>query len=124
MTIKNLAGQIASDAYPDVYQIDPATILLVITIIKGVIGAIQKCREENDNPNRFTSDVSAITYVVNRPSAADKRTMKRIVRRKMGWWKYWWEGKQVCESLFKSGRTMDRKTVRKVLIDIEMEEDN
>lgn len=74
--------------------IDPATIMLVITLVTEIVKAIQKCKAKPTDG----------LVLVNFPSEREKRVLKRKIRQKLGWRRYWKEGDAYYDATLKTGQ--------------------
>ncbi len=75
-------------------MLDPATIILVATIVSEVIKMIKKCREKPED---------SIT-LVNLPNEKEKRVLKRKIRKTLGWRKSFKEGDKYYNAVLDTGR--------------------
>ena len=79
-------------------MMDPATIALIAKVSIKVIATIRQCKNSE-------SDIQSI---INSPDPQDEGSLKRIVRRELGWFKYFLIGAKVVRSLKSVGSKMDR----------------
>ena len=73
--------------------IDPATIILLGKISLSIIRAIKKCEKGAD----------AREGIIKNPTEANKKVLKRIVRRELGWVKYLLIGGKVINAMKEMG---------------------
>src|SRR3989337_709252 len=69
--------------------IDPASIALISSIVLEVIKIIQGCRKTPEE----TVDM------VQSPIAKEVNIVKTVVRRRMGFFRYWWNGGKVIKAV-------------------------
>ena len=75
-------------------MVAPATLALIARITISVIKAIKACKESSEDREN----------IIRNPSSADEDTLKRIVRKKLGWWKYFLIGGKVIKSIKETGK--------------------
>jgi hypothetical protein len=74
---------------------DPMTAMMIGSMVLELIKIIKKCREKPE---------TAVT-VAHYPTPQEKRILKRVVRRKLGFFKNWNEGDRYVEAILDSGKT-------------------
>ena len=87
----------SSDSREQEVMVDPATLMLIAKISIAVIKAIKACKESADD--RET--------IVRKPSLANEGVLKSIVRKKLGWWKYFIIGKKIISAMKEMGTEVD-----------------
>jgi hypothetical protein len=79
--------------------VDPATMMLVITLVTTIIKAIQSCKEK---------PAEAVT-VAHHPSNREIKLLKRKIRQELGWIRYWREGEQYYQAVRATGKDLTVK---------------
>ena len=74
--------------------LDPATIMLIAKISLAVIRAIKHCKESAEDRESIVRD----------PSTSDEDMLRRIVKKKPGWWKYFLIGGKVISAIKDTGK--------------------
>ena len=90
-TAKEL-GKIQND---DKIEFDPATILLLIELIMGIIQAIQKCRNPQPIP----------TLAAN-PGIVGRYRLRRILKNKLGVALFYEDGSDMEKALLETGKNL------------------
>lgn len=73
--------------------VDPATLMMIMTIISGVIKALQECRKNRQE---------AVKVAYN-PGPVEKRVLKRQIRKNLGWRKSLTEGNKYYNAILAEG---------------------
>jgi hypothetical protein len=76
--------------------VDPATIMLIITLVSTIISAIQKCKAKPEEA----------VVVAHHPTPREEKLLKRKIRQQLGWVKYWREGQQYYEAVRSTGKDL------------------
>lgn len=76
--------------------VDPATIMLIITLVSTIISAIQKCKAKPEEA----------VVVAHHPTPREEKLLKRKIRQQLGWIKYWKEGQQYYEAVRATGKEL------------------
>ena len=76
--------------------VDPATIMLIITLVSTIISAIQKCKSKPEEA----------VLVAQYPDPREQRMLKKTIRKKLGWIKYWKEGDSYYEAVVATGKNL------------------
>lgn len=74
--------------------LDPASISLYITIIKGVIVLLEQCKE--------TPETALV--VVHHPTRTEEVALKKEIRKQLGIWNNWRHGSKIYEAMVKTGK--------------------
>lgn len=77
-------------------MLDPATIMLIITLVSGIISAIKKCKEKPEEA----------VVVAHHPTPREEKLLKRKIRQHLGWIKYWREGEQYYQAVRATGKDL------------------
>jgi hypothetical protein len=77
-------------------MLDPATIMLIITLVSSIISAIQKCKAKPEEA----------ILVAHYPTHREEKLLKRQIRKELGWVKYWKEGQQYYEAVKATGKDL------------------
>lgn len=94
---KNIEMEVQKDADGKVpVFVDPATITLVITAIAEIVKIIRACRKTDEE----------VVQTIHTASYADRRVVKRVLRRRLGWFKYWREGDKYEDAIVKQGKNI------------------
>lgn len=80
-------------------MLDPATIMLIITLVSSVISAIKKCKEKPEEA----------VVVAHFPTPREEKMLKRKIRQQLGWLKYWREGEQYYQAVRATGKDLTAK---------------
>ena len=72
--------------------VDPATIMLMASVVSEIVKRVRKCRQSDSVPES-----------AQKPTMFEKAVVKRITRRKMGIRKYLRDGKKVMKAVFDVG---------------------
>lgn len=76
--------------------VDPATIMLIITLVSTIISAIQKCKKEPENA----------VMVAHYPTHKEERLLKRKIRQHLGFVKYWKDGENYFQAIRTTGKEL------------------
>lgn len=85
-------------------SIDPITVLIIINIVIEVVKLINECQEED------TNEVKKL----NKPSKLEKRILKRIVRKELGFFRYWFYGNSYLNALEKTGQKITKQELQEL----------
>ena len=94
---------------------DPATITLITTIVLQVIKLIKHCTKDSETPEKEALEVA------HRPSYRAERQLNRILRKKLGWKKYWKEGTKYKEAILDEGKTLTKEDILGLYTDEEQQ---
>ena len=83
----------SSDSREQEVMVDPATLMLIAKISISIIKAIKACKDSAEDRESIVRD----------PSLADEGVLKGIVRKKLGWWKYFLIGGKVISAIKEMG---------------------
>lgn len=110
MSIENLAQKVQDKLVTkqDVV-IDPATVMLIMTIVSGVIRAWKECKKKPEEA----------VVVAQYPTDKEKRGLKRLIRKELGLRKYWKEGSKYYDAVLEAGSEITTKDLRDVFRDTE-----
>ncbi len=112
-TIKSLAERVQNDLeHKQQVFVDPATIMMIIALTEAVLKAVKACREAREAKKAKEAQLSKITdnqaelisYNMRHPTDREKRQLKRIVRKEIGFVKYWKEGEKYTNALLETGK--------------------
>jgi len=112
-TIKLLAERVANDLeHKQQVFVDPATIMMIIALTEAVLKAVKACREareakkakEQQQIKITDSQAELISYNMRHPTEREKRQLKRVVRKEIGFVKYWKEGEKYTNALLSTGK--------------------
>lgn len=86
--------------------IDPGTIILILELIKLLAETYNKCKEKR-----------SVEKTLIDPSTLEKIILKRVIRKKLGFWKNFFEGKYYFEAFLEEGKRQESiKTFKSILI--------
>lgn len=95
--ISNIAQKLQDNLhYKQQVVIDPATIMLIISITTTVIKAIKKCKEKPEEA----------LMLAKFPSKREQKLLRRNLRQGLGWVKYWKEGDLYYKAALETGQTI------------------
>ena len=80
--------------------VDPATIMLVGSIIIDIIKLIKKCKTEKE-----------VIETAKKPSVFENRTLYRVIRRRLGWRKYFNNRHAIANSIRNKGASLTEEEV-------------
>ena len=80
--------------------VDPASIIMVTSVIIEVIKLIKRCRTERETIN-----------VAHNPSSFEKRVLYRIIRKKLGWKEYFRNRHTLANSILNTGASMSEDKI-------------
>ena len=84
--------------------IDPATITLITPIVIEIIKIIVACRKSPDEA----------VAIINSPEEVEVAIVKKVVRRRLGFWRYWWSGGKIIQAILDSGKYSSESEVEMV----------
>jgi hypothetical protein len=90
---------------PITFSIDPATILVALAILQGVLSLWKECKKEPDE----------IELSCKVPSDRDIAVLKRQIRRELGFFRNWREGKKMLENTLQTASELNRNEIEKLL---------
>ncbi len=82
----------------------PGQVMLIAGLIKQIVEAIDKCTNSDEQALR----------VAHRPNRFQKGMLKRITRRKLGWWRYYF-GKDYEGAVKSAGKDLSTEEMRGLL---------
>lgn len=120
-TIKSLAERVQNDLeHKQQVFLDPATIMMIMALTEAVIKGIKACRDakeakkvkEQQQLKVTDKQAELIAYEVRHPTEREKRQLKRIVRKEIGFVKYWKEGDKYTKALLETGKGVSAQEIK------------
>lgn len=121
--LEELAEQVAQNTLPqrknkygvriqEVF-LDPVTISLAVAVITETVKLIKYCRARRAEESEEVS-VKIATRMFNRPTRQEYSTIKRMLRRRMGWLNYWKNGNKTFKALITTGKNIKAEEVKEL----------
>ncbi len=79
--------------------LDPATMMLVISLVSSIISALKKCKAKPEEA----------VVVAQYPSPREEKLLKRKIRQELGLVKYWREGEKYYQAVRATGKDLTVK---------------
>lgn len=103
---KNQLKDLSSSELKKVF-FDPASIALYASIIVEIIKLARKCKKEKDIPTSAKN-----------PNIFERIMVKRIIRKKMGFKKYFKHGKEVTNAILETGSAITQDEIHRLCKEI------
>ena len=92
--------------------IDPGSILLYISILNGIVKCLKTCKS-----NPLETEV-LVKHIRKPTNAKEYRQLKRLIRKEIGWWKWWMEGTSIMNALVETGANTSLEEIEAVYKEI------
>lgn len=88
--------------------VDPGSIIMYISILNGLVKLLKQCNKE-------PHEVAMVAYNIKKPNTTQEyRQLKRLVRREVGWIKWFWEGSKIMDAVIETGINSDVEEIQAV----------
>ncbi len=109
MKIEELSHQITEDYVSELdpkegYSLDPATIMLIATIVSEVIKMWRECKKNKEEAAKMATS----------PSRFERLALRQICVRTIGRREFYRSGDKLMESLLKNGQTLTPELVQQM----------
>ncbi len=92
--------------------IDPASILIYISILNSIVKCLKSCKSD-------PLETEVLVKHIRKPTnAREYRLLKRLIRREIGWWKWWTNGTAIMDSVVETGANTSLEEIEAVYKEI------
>lgn len=98
--------------------VDPVTLTLIASIVTQIVKLLIKYIEykEEEKEKSPIEHKEEIAYrIIKQPSFWQRWTLKQMIRKEMGVFKYWWNGKEIYNAVLDEGKDTDIYTIKNLL---------
>lgn len=100
--------------------LDPVTLSLILSAITTSIKLIKRCRAEREQASgdTYNDKIQMAVSVAHNPMGRDRRVLRRILRRKMGWIRFWREGGKTYNAILETGKDVTEDEMREMFAEV------